>query len=82
MLGKRKRCPHCQESLTIPVYKKHKSLYFDTKNRKWTAKAQKLYVKGIEEKDQEDDLIISGRLLLHYALAISESCGYAELTKT
>lgn len=32
---KRKRCGHCDELLTVPVYKRHKRLYYDSDNKRW-----------------------------------------------
>ena len=59
VLGKQKRYQHNKESLTVPVYKKHKDLFYDPKNREWTPK-MKPRATGIEELDYEDDMIISG----------------------
>ena len=62
-MPKRKRCGHCDELLTIPVYKKHKDLFYDRKNRQWNRK-MKSSAPGLEhrleELDYEDDMIISG----------------------
>lgn len=32
----RKRCGHCHQNLVIPVYKRHKDLYFDCKLNRWS----------------------------------------------
>ena len=32
---KRKRCGHCDELLTLPVYKRHKTLYYSSESRLW-----------------------------------------------
>lgn len=35
-LNSRKRCGHCDQYLTVPVYKRHKSLYFNISTCSWT----------------------------------------------
>ena len=57
LLGKRKRCPHCEESLTVPVYKKHKDLFYDIKNGK---RMHKVKPNCASDLDYEDDVMISG----------------------
>ena len=57
--AKREQCPHCDELLTVPVFKKHKGLFYDPNNRKWNRKT-KPSGPGMEELDYEDDMIISG----------------------
>lgn len=32
----RKRCGHCNQNLVIPVYKRHKDLYYDSKLNQWS----------------------------------------------
>ena len=61
-MPKRKRCGHCDELLTIPVYKKHKGLFYDRKNRQWNRKI-KSRAPELEELDYEDDMIISGLIV-------------------
>ena len=63
MFAKRKRCLHCNELLTVPVFKKHKDLFYDPKNRQWNRKMKPCApAAGIEELDYEDDMIISDLL--------------------
>ena len=32
----RKRCGHCNQNVVIPVYKRHKNLYYDAKLNQWS----------------------------------------------
>ena len=61
-MPKRKRCGHSDKLLTIPVYKKHKDLFYDRKNRQWNRKI-KSCAPGLEELDYENDMIISGLIV-------------------
>ena len=56
--SKRRLCPHCNESLTLPVFKKHKDLYY-VKDRRWTYRPNERTTPSIERLDEKDDTIIS-----------------------
>ena len=58
---KRKFCEHCNEYLTVPVYKRHKADYYDEKKDLWiTSTKHPVYDPSI---DAEDDYIISTSML-------------------
>ena len=71
LFPKRKLCPYCNESLTLPVFKKHKDLYYDVKTKRWTARASDWTMSSIENLDRNDDMIISGTYI--YARGISNN---------
>ena len=70
-MPKRKRCGHCNELLTNPVYKKHKDLFYDRKNRQWNRK-MKSSAPELDELDYEDDMIFSG-FTVCYLIAMMQS---------
>ena len=49
MYTQRKRCGHCDELLTLPVYKRHRDLYFNKIQKEW--KQAKLEI--VDSEDEE-----------------------------
>ena len=48
---KRKYCSHCNEFLTLPVFKRHKDDYYDSNTRSWRTNVSTYD----EARDAEDD---------------------------
>ena len=58
---KRKFCNHCEQMLSLPVYKRHKADFYDEKKDLWITSAMApVYDPSI---DAEDDYIISTSML-------------------
>ena len=56
-------CEHCSQTVTYPVYKKHKEEFNDSKNKHWIVRERTTQEKNWRipnpSLDVEDDLIIA-----------------------
>lgn len=58
----RRWCDHCEESLSLKTYKKHKKLYYNKETRKWIKKDEVAIAqgKGCNPHDTESPPSLSG----------------------
>ena len=50
---KRKHCGHCNEDLSLPVYKRHKNLYYNSQAKTWRQESS-----GESEGDDDESLFL------------------------
>ena len=66
---KRKRCGHCNEDLSLPVYKRHKNLYYNSQAKTWRQESS-----GESEGDDDESLF------LHLDSSVDGSCSPVDFT--
>lgn len=55
-------CPHCSETVTFSVYKKHKEEFYDKTTKQWTVAHRSDKENSWRALDAEDDRIISNAI--------------------
>ena len=61
--AKRKRCGHCDEFLTLAVYKRHRGRYYNSDSKQWNRLESSGEESGAEESTVQDFASQAGKII-------------------